>query len=95
MIFSTRSAQFLACTSTMQDEDVDVEALTPRKKTPRKKAERATVLNFTATEEADIITRFQENPVLYDSKLKDYRNRAKKIARCMHIRLYFVVQPWC
>ena len=53
----------------MQDGDVDVEALTPRKKIPRKKAKRATVLNFTAREEADIITWFQDNPVLYDSKL--------------------------
>ena len=69
MVFSASTARFPACTCTMQDGDVDVEALTPRKEIPRKKAKRATVLNFTARKEADIITWFQENPVLYDSKL--------------------------
>ena len=53
----------------MQDGDEGVEALTLRKKIPRENAKTATVLNFTARKEVDIITWFLENPVLYDLKL--------------------------
>lgn len=54
----------------------DVDVRSPRKKRERKQAAR---LHFTPREEAELAVWVEDNPILYNSKLEEFRDRSKKI----------------
>ena len=54
----------------------DVDVRSPRKKRERKQPVR---LNFTPREEAELAVWVEDHPILYNSKLEEFRDRSKKI----------------